>query len=165
MEVAFYFFGFMSILFTILTIFSRNPMHSLIYLITSFLSISGVLFSLGAFFVASLEVIIYSGAIMVLFVFVVMMFNFDDFVNYSIISDKSIIKLIIFFMLFLILIFFMIFILFNLNHKYLFNVAIDMHEVGRKLFSEYILIVELASILLLSSLVVVFHIGKDKKKI
>ncbi|XBC41918.1 MAG: NADH-quinone oxidoreductase subunit J [Buchnera aphidicola (Kaburagia rhusicola rhusicola)] len=154
----------MSVVFTILTIFSRNPMHSLIYLITSFLSISGVLFSLGALFVAALEVIIYSGAIMVLFVFVVMMFNFDDFVNYSIISDKSIIKLIMFFMLFLILIFFMIFILSSLNHKYLFNVVIDMHEVGRKLFSEYILIVELASILLLSALVVVFHIGKDKKR-
>ncbi|XBC37802.1 MAG: NADH-quinone oxidoreductase subunit J [Buchnera aphidicola (Meitanaphis microgallis)] len=165
MEFSFYSFGLMSIIFTILTIFSNNPMHALIYLTLSFLCTSGVFFSLGAFFAAALEVIIYAGAIMVLFVFIIMMFNFNDFIHYSVTSGKPIIKLMFFFMLALVLIIFMIFILSNLNDKYIFNVVISTHEIGMKLFSDYVLVIELASMLLLSALVVTFHIGKNKKKI
>ena len=50
-------------------------MHALLYLIVSLLAVAVVFFALGAPFVAALEVIIYAGAIMVLFVFVVMMLN------------------------------------------------------------------------------------------
>ena len=50
-------------------------MHALLYLIVSLLAVAVVFFTLGAPFVAALEVIIYAGAIMVLFVFVVMMLN------------------------------------------------------------------------------------------
>lgn len=52
-----------------------NPVHALLYLIISLLAISGVFFSLGAYFAGALEIIVYAGAIMVLFVFVVMMLN------------------------------------------------------------------------------------------
>lgn len=50
-------------------------MHALLYLIISLLAIAGVFFSLGAYFAGALEIIVYAGAIMVLFVFVVMMLN------------------------------------------------------------------------------------------
>ncbi len=52
-----------------------NPVHALLYLIISLLAIAGVFFSLGAYFAGALEIIVYAGAIMVLFVFVVMMLN------------------------------------------------------------------------------------------
>ncbi|XBC38861.1 MAG: NADH-quinone oxidoreductase subunit J [Buchnera aphidicola (Melaphis rhois)] len=163
MEFSFYSFGLISIICTILTIFSKNPMHSLIYLIISFLSTSGIFFSLGAFFAAALEVIIYAGAIMVLFVFVIMMFNFKDFTYYSVTSDKSVVKLTMFAILFLVLTISIVFLLFGLKNRYIFNTVISTKEVGIKLFSDYIFLVELASILLLSALVVVCHIGKNKK--
>ncbi|WP_032987032.1 NADH-quinone oxidoreductase subunit J, partial [Cronobacter malonaticus] len=55
-----------------------NPVHALLYLIISLLAIAGVFFSLGAYFAGALEIIVYAGAIMVLFVFVVMMLNLGD---------------------------------------------------------------------------------------
>ena len=53
----------------------RNAVHALLYLVVSLLAVAVVFFMLGAPFVAALEVIIYAGAIMVLFVFVVMLLN------------------------------------------------------------------------------------------
>ena len=52
-----------------------NAIHALLYLITSLLAVAVVFYTLGAPFVAALEVIIYAGAIMVMFLFVVMMLN------------------------------------------------------------------------------------------
>ncbi|XBC44513.1 MAG: NADH-quinone oxidoreductase subunit J [Buchnera aphidicola (Schlechtendalia peitan)] len=160
MEFSFYSFGLLSIIFTVLTVFSKNPMYSLIHLTMSLLSTSGVLFSLGAFFAASLEVIIYAGAIMVLFIFVIMMFNFKDFVYCSDTLNRSVITLVSIVLLDTILAFISIFILLNLKEKYIFNVVIDTKSVGITLFNDYIVIIELASMLLLSALIVVFHIGK-----
>ncbi|XBC40890.1 MAG: NADH-quinone oxidoreductase subunit J [Buchnera aphidicola (Nurudea yanoniella)] len=164
MELSFYGFGLMSIIFTVFTIFSKNPMYSLIFLIASFLSTSGVFFSLGAFFAAALEVIIYSGAIMVLFVFVIMMFNFKNFTSCSTISNISFIKLVALSIIFLALVLSVFLFLSNLSDKYIYNIIISTHEVGIKLFQDYILIIELVSMLLLTSLIIVFHIGKRKDK-
>ena len=60
---------------TVMVITRLNAVHALLYLIVSLLAVAVVFFTLGAPFVAALEVIIYAGAIMVLFVFVVMMLN------------------------------------------------------------------------------------------
>ena len=57
---------------------AMNAVHALLYLIVSLLAVAMVFFTLGAPFVAALEVIIYAGAIMVLFVFVVMMLNLGE---------------------------------------------------------------------------------------
>ena len=59
----------------LLVITQHNAVHALLYLIVSLLAVAVIFFTLGAPFVAALEVIIYAGAIMVLFVFVVMMLN------------------------------------------------------------------------------------------
>ncbi len=75
MEFAFYICGLIAILATLRVISHTNPVHALLYLIISLLAISGVFFSLGAYFAGALEIISYAGAIMVLFVFVVMMLN------------------------------------------------------------------------------------------
>ena len=75
MEFAFYICGLIAILATLRVITHTNPVHALLYLIISLLAIAGVFFSLGAYFAGALEIIVYAGAIMVLFVFVVMMLN------------------------------------------------------------------------------------------
>ena len=75
MDVVFYFAAVVAILATVMVITCLNPVHALLYLIVSLLSVAVVFYTLGAPFIAALEVIVYAGAIMVLFVFVVMMLN------------------------------------------------------------------------------------------
>ena len=75
MEFAFYFSAGVAVASTLGVITSKNPVHALLYLIISLLAVSMVFFSLGAPFAGALEIIVYAGAIMVLFVFVVMMLN------------------------------------------------------------------------------------------
>ena len=75
MEAAFYIAGAVAIISTVLAITRLNAVHALLYLIVSLLAVAVVFYTMGAPLVAALEVIIYAGAIMVLFVFVVMMLN------------------------------------------------------------------------------------------
>ena len=75
MEFAFYFAAGIAAISTLRVITHTNPMHALLYLIVSLLAVSMCFFSLGAPFAGALEIIVYAGAIMVLFVFVVMMLN------------------------------------------------------------------------------------------
>ncbi len=75
MELAFYIAGAVAVISTGLMLTRLNVVHALLYLIVSLLGVAVVFYVLGAPFVAALEVIIYAGAIMVLFVFVVMMLN------------------------------------------------------------------------------------------
>src|SRR5580692_7783588 len=75
MLIAFYLAAAVAVLATVLAITRNNAVHALLYLILSLLAVSVVFYVIGAPFIAALEVIIYAGAIMVLFLFVVMMLN------------------------------------------------------------------------------------------
>ncbi len=75
MAYAFYIAAAVAVVSTFLAIIQWNVVHALLYLIVSFLSVALIFFTLGAPFIAALEIIIYAGAIMVLFVFVVMILN------------------------------------------------------------------------------------------
>ena len=75
MEAAFYAAGAVAVIATVLTITRLNAVHALLYLVVSLLAVAVTFYTMGAPLVAALEVIIYAGAIMVLFVFVVMMLN------------------------------------------------------------------------------------------
>ena len=75
MTILFYISSAIALLATLLAVTRSNAVHALLYLIVSLLSVALVFFTLGAPFVAALEVIIYAGAILVLFLFVVMMLN------------------------------------------------------------------------------------------
>ena len=78
MEVfAFYLFGAVACAAGIMVIFSLNPVHSVLWLILAFFSSAGLFVLLGAEFVAMLMVIVYVGAVAVLFLFVVMMLDVD----------------------------------------------------------------------------------------
>src|SRR6476660_9801375 len=75
MNYLFYISSVVAILATIMAITRHQPVHALLYLVASFLAVSMIFLSLGAPFVAVLEIILYAGAIIVLFIFVVMMLN------------------------------------------------------------------------------------------
>jgi NADH-quinone oxidoreductase subunit J len=74
---AFYMFAVITVLSGLMVTLSRNPVHSVLWLILAFLSTSGLFVLLGAEFVAMLLVIVYVGAVAVLFLFVVMMLDID----------------------------------------------------------------------------------------
>jgi NADH-quinone oxidoreductase subunit J len=75
MVTLFYLSGIVAVIATLLAITQRHAVHALLYLVVSLLAVAVDFYVLGAVFVAALEVMIYAGAIMVLFVFVVMMLN------------------------------------------------------------------------------------------
>ena len=74
---AFYMFAVITVAAGLMVTLSRNPVHSVLWLILAFLSTSGLFVLLGAEFVAMLLVIVYVGAVAVLFLFVVMMLDID----------------------------------------------------------------------------------------
>ena len=74
---AFYLFAISALTGGLFTVISRNPVHSVLWLILSFLSSAGLFLLLGAEFVAMLLIIVYVGAVAVLFLFVVMMLDVD----------------------------------------------------------------------------------------
>ncbi len=75
--VAFYILALVSVASAFLVITARNPVHSVLYLITAFFSGAGLFVLLGAEFLAMLLVVVYVGAVAVLFLFVVMMLDVD----------------------------------------------------------------------------------------
>src|SRR5499426_3121550 len=75
--LAFYLFAALVILSGVLTIFARNPVHSVLWLILAFFNAAGLMVIAGAEFIAMLLVIVYVGAVAVLFLFVVMMLDID----------------------------------------------------------------------------------------
>jgi NADH-quinone oxidoreductase subunit J len=75
MSAVFYIAAAVAVISTVMVITRLNAIHALLYLIVSLLAVAVIFFTLGAAFAAALEVIIYAGAIMVLFVFVVMLLN------------------------------------------------------------------------------------------
>lgn len=74
-SLLFYVFGAVAILASLMVIGQRNPIHSVLLLIASFGALSGLYVLLDAPFVAVIQIIVYAGAIMVLFLFVVMLLN------------------------------------------------------------------------------------------
>jgi NADH-quinone oxidoreductase subunit J len=73
----FYFLSFLAILCGLMVVLEKNPIHSVLYLIITFFSIAGHYILLNAQFLAAVHVIVYAGAIMVLFLFVIMLLNLN----------------------------------------------------------------------------------------
>ena len=75
--IAFYLFAGVTVASAVMVVFSRNPVHSVLFLILAFFNAAGLFVLLGAEFIAMVLVIVYVGAVAVLFLFVVMMLNID----------------------------------------------------------------------------------------
>jgi NADH-quinone oxidoreductase subunit J len=74
----FYFLSFLAILAAVMVVLSRNPVHSVLYLIITFFCIAGHYVLMNAQFLAVVHIIVYAGAIMVLFLYVIMLLNLNE---------------------------------------------------------------------------------------
>jgi NADH-quinone oxidoreductase subunit J len=160
-EIAFYLAGAIAVIATVLAVSNSNPVHALLYLIVSLLAVAMVFFAIGAPFAGALEIIVYAGAVMVLFVFVVMMLNLGRaaveqekrwltpgvWVGPTVLWTALLVEL-------------MHVLLPWGKNKLVGTGSVGAREVGIALFGPYLLAVELASMLLLAALVTAFHLGR-----
>jgi NADH-quinone oxidoreductase subunit J len=158
--------GAIAVFSAALAISRSHAIHALLYMVVSLLAIGFIFFTLGAPFAAALEVIINAGAIMVLFVFVIMMLNLGGAnleENYLLKPSAWAGPILLTLILALELIYVM---LPGTKGVYRIN-TVPPKELGMCLFGPYVLGVELASMLLLAGLVGAYHmachIGMDKK--
>jgi NADH-quinone oxidoreductase subunit J len=158
MELLFYIAGGVAAISTALMLTRLNVVHALLYLIVSFLGIAVVFFVLGAPFVAALEVIVYAGAIMVLFVFVGMMFNLGQS---SAETEKRWLTPGIWIgpVLLSAILFAEVVYLLQGGTAPMGAVLVGPKDVGIALFGPYVIGVELASMLLLAGVVGAYHLG------
>lgn len=164
MNIAFYITSIVTVLSTLMVITRHNPVHALLYLIVSLLSLSVMFYLLGAPFAALLEIIIYAGAIMVLFIFVIMLLNLGketaeqekEWLKPRIWIGPALLSLILFAELFYL-------IYTSVPETNSAIQTVDSKSVAISLFKPYILAVELAAMLLMAGVVGAAHIGRHKK--
>ncbi|WP_278957498.1 NADH-quinone oxidoreductase subunit J [Aquipseudomonas alcaligenes] len=165
MEFAFYLAAGVAVASTVLVITGTNPVHALLNLIVSLLAVACTFFALGAPFAGALEIIVYAGAIMVLFVFVVMMLNLGPaaseqekkWLTPGIWTGPAILSALLLAQL--------LYALFATPSGAAIGLAtVDAKAVGISLFGPYLLVVELASMLLLAALVAAYHLGRHEAK-
>jgi NADH-quinone oxidoreductase subunit J len=165
MDLVFYIAGAVAVLATVMTITRLNAVHALLYLVVSLLAVAVVFFTLGAPFVAALEVIVYAGAIMVLFVFVVMMLNLGD---QAVQRERAWLKPGMWVgpgILAAVLLAEVAYLLSQSGVPAAAGSIIAPKQVGIALFGPYVLGVELASILLLGGVVGAYHLGRRQPSI
>lgn len=158
MNLAFYLASAIAIVATAAVICGRNAIHALLYLIVSLLAIAVVFVTFGAPFVAALEVIVYAGAIMVLFVFVIVLLNVTpetlkresawlrpaNWLGPAVLGAVLLVGLAV---------------AIGGRSTALAGQPVGPQAVGVSLFSTYLLGVELASLLLLAGLIGAYHLG------
>lgn len=160
MNAVFYISAAVAIVSTAMVVGGTNTVHALLYLIVSLFSVALIFFVLGAPFAAALEVIIYAGAIMVLFVFVIMMLNLGARTQHQ---EKQWLRPATWIgpsVLALILLAELIYVLAAGQGTTLTGSELTPKQVSIALFGPYLLGVELASLLLLSGLVGAYHLGR-----
>jgi NADH-quinone oxidoreductase subunit J len=163
MALAFYISAGVALVSTAMVVTRKNAVHALLYLIVSLLAVAVIFFVLGAPFVAALEVIIYAGAIMVLFVFVIMMLNLGSqsaeqesrWLRPGMWVGPTVLALV--------LVAEMVYVLAQSAGAPASNASVSPKEVGLSLFGPYVLGVELVSMLLLAGLVGAYHLGRRIK--
>ena len=147
-----------------LTIFSKNPIHSAIYLVVCFFSIAGHYLLLNAQFLAIVHVIVYSGAIMILFLFTIMLMNLNEQRDVHRPRITRLGAIVSFFLICLVLV--AIFI----NSKPIVGEYVTTGEdyqsikvLGKVLLNEYMVPFEFASILLLVAMIGAVLLSKKEK--
>ena len=160
MSITFYISAVIAIIATVRVITCTNAVHALLYMITSLLAAAVIFFTFGASFAAALVVIVNAGAIMVLFVFVMMMLNLGSQATEQ---EKKWLPRRIWFgptLLVLILAAELVYSLVSRGVETFGPHGVGAKEVGIALFGPYLLGVELASVLLLSGLIGAYHLGR-----
>lgn len=161
----FYFVAFLSIFFALMTIFTKNPVHSVLYLVITFFTFTVHYILLNAQFLAVVNFIVYMGAIMVLFLFVLMLLNLNK-------DTEPMKSHLVKFMgaiagMCLLVTFLGAFRVLETN-----NEMVTAHEnvglvknLGKVLFRDFLLPFELSSILLLTAMVGAVLLAKKESRI
>ncbi len=161
MTVAFYVASAIALFATTMVVTRRNPVHAVLYLMVSLLAVAVVFFTLGADFAAALEVIIYAGAIIVLFVFMIMLLNLGP--PPSTRQESILLTPGIWFgpsALSVLLAALFLYVILAGGGTARAGAHVDAKAVGISMFEVYFLGVELASMLLLAGLIGAYHLGK-----
>jgi NADH-quinone oxidoreductase subunit J len=157
--VAFYIAGAIAIIATFLVITGKKAVQALLYLAVSLIAVAVVFYDMGAPFIAALEVIIYAGAIIVLFIFVVMMLNLG---KQATIAERKLLQPRMWVgptILAAILTAEVAYLLARGNTQFPAAHVIAPKAVGIALYGPYLIGVELASVLLMAALVGAYHLG------
>ncbi len=166
MEAAFYISALIAIAATVLAITRLHAVHALLFLIVSLLALAVLFFVMGAHFAAALEIIIYAGAIMVLFIFAIMMLNLGKETREwerQLLTPRIWVLPTIFT---LVLASELVYLL-AIRRELAWGefTLVSPEAVGASLFGPYVLGVEIAAFLLLAGLVGAYHIGRREKKV
>ena len=169
--VGFYALGLVAIIASLRVIMLANPVHAILSMIVTLLALAGIFFIIGAPFAGALQVIVYAGAILVLFVFVIMMLNLgtknDARESKWLASDVWAVPTALTFVIAVVLVY-MLSLGSGISTAEGTEVAsstigkqtFSAKQVGIALFTEYLLLVEVAALLLLAALVAAYHLGK-----
>ena len=159
--IFFYFFSIVAVVSAIMVTASKNTVHSVFFLILDFISISCLFIMIGAEFLGMIMLIVYVGAVAVLFLFVVMMLNVAQQKNQWFLSKQSSSHIPIGFIVSAIIFFELIIVvggwkykpdLFSSNN--LFNNEIsNTHSLGQILYTDYIHIFQISGMILLVSMI------------
>ena len=160
--IFFYVFSLIAIVSAIMVTVSKNTVHSVFFLILDFISISCLFIMIGAEFLGMIMLIVYVGAVAVLFLFVVMMLNVAQQKNQWFVSEDSS-KHIPIGLIISILIFFELIIviggwkykpeLFNANKIEKLNELTNTHSLGQVLYTDYIHIFQISGMILLIAMI------------
>lgn len=164
MENLFYFLASLTLLCALMVVLSKNPVHSIIFLVITFFTISGHYVLLNAQFLAAVNIIVYAGAIMVLFLFVIMFLNMGK--QGQELKTSALTKIagtIAGGLLFVIIIAALKDVQTGGYNAENFDSQIGMVEnLGKVLYTQYLLPFELASVLFLVAMVGAVMLGKKE---
>ncbi|MBT4922315.1 MAG: NADH-quinone oxidoreductase subunit J [Rickettsiales bacterium] len=175
-DFAFYLFSGVLILSSLAVILSRNPIYSVLFLILAFFNSSGLFLLANAEFLAMLLVIVYVGAVALLFLFVIMMLNIDyqkmDKEIFSYLPLGIVVVLILFFEIIVVMNSVEILqageSVLNISKRYLINQdETNTYQIGKILYTEFFLHFQLAALILLVAMigsVVLAHRKRDGLK-
>lgn len=160
--IAFYIAAAIAIVTTVLVITRKNAVQALLYLAVSLISVAVIFYDLGAPFLAALEVIIYAGSIIVLFIFVIMMLNLG---KRAVDAERRLIQPRMWIgpaILAAILAGEVIYLLTAESGATAAAHSVSPKDVGLALYGPYLIGVELSSMLLMAALVGAYHLGWHK---
>jgi len=160
-ESLFYLAGLVAVIASLKVVTGTNTVHALLYLVVSLLAVAVCFYLMGAPFAAGLEVIVYAGAILVLFVFAVLMFGLGQDETANAPKQKSVANMLGAMLLAFALLIEIVVIINNADmQQNLQATVISSKAVGIMLYGPYLLAVEIASFLLLSGLLAGYHYAK-----
>jgi NADH-quinone oxidoreductase subunit J len=161
---AFYFLSFLAVMSALMVVFSRNPIYSVLYLVITFLCVGGHYLLLSAEFLFAVHIIVYAGAIMVLFLYVIMLLNLNkddeslksNYLRFAAVLSAGLLMLVI---------------VGALRGAEAAEISFGgittigtVKQLGKLLFNEFLLPFEIVSILLLAAMVGAVMLGKTHTK-